>query len=112
MNWKIAVVGATGNVGREMLNVLAERLAGAEVAALASRKSMGVEVSFGERTLRCQDLAQYDFRGTDIVLMSAGGVVSKEWSPKIARAGAVVRASASAARERASLIPPASPGPG
>ena len=98
MNWKIAVVGATGNVGREMLNVLAERLAGAEVAALASRKSMGVEVSFGERTLRCQDLAQYDFRGTDIVLMSAGGVVSKEWSPKIARAGAVVIDNSSAWR--------------
>ncbi|BCW87427.1 Aspartate-semialdehyde dehydrogenase 2 [Alphaproteobacteria bacterium SO-S41] len=98
MTWKIAVVGATGNVGREMLNVLAERIPGLNIVALASRKSMGVQVSYGEKILKCQDLAQYDFTGTDVVLMSAGSAVSKEWSPKIAKAGAVVIDNSSAWR--------------
>src|SRR6266852_2170422 len=91
MGYKVAVVGATGNVGREMLNILDERKFPAdEVVALASRRSMGVEVSYGDRTLKVKALEHYDFSDVDICLMSAGGAVSKEWSPKIAAAGAVV----------------------
>jgi aspartate-semialdehyde dehydrogenase len=91
MGFSVAVVGATGNVGREMLAILAEREFPAdEVVALASRKSMGVEVSFGDRTLKVKALEHFDFSGIDICLMSAGSAVSKEWSPKIAAAGAVV----------------------
>lgn len=91
MSWKVAVVGATGNVGREMLNILAEReFPASEVVALASRKSVGKEVSYGDATLRCKALENYDFRGTDIVLMSAGSTVSSEWSPKIGAMGPVV----------------------
>jgi aspartate-semialdehyde dehydrogenase len=99
MGYKVAVVGATGNVGREILSVLDERAFPAdEVVALASRRSMGTEVSFGDRTLKCKDLAQYDFSGTDLCLMSAGGEVSKEWSPRIAAQGAVVIDNSSAWR--------------
>ena len=91
MGFKVAVVGATGNVGREMLGILAERSFPAdEVIALASRKSMGVEVSYGDRTLKCKTLDHYDFSDVDICLMSAGSAVSKEYSPKIAAKGAVV----------------------
>jgi aspartate-semialdehyde dehydrogenase len=99
MGYKVAVVGATGNVGREMLDILAERRFPAdEVVALASRRSMGVEVSYGEKTLKAKALEQYDFSDVDICLMSAGGSVSKEWSPKIAAAGAVVIDNSSAWR--------------
>src|ERR1700731_2729727 len=91
MGYKVAVVGATGNVGREMLNILDERKFPAdEVVALASRRSQGVEVSFGDRQLKVKALEHYDFSDVDICLMSAGSAVSKEWSPKIAAAGAVV----------------------
>jgi aspartate-semialdehyde dehydrogenase len=91
MGYSVAVVGATGNVGREMLGILAERSFPAdEVVALASRRSQGVEVSYGDRTLKVKALEHFDFSGTDICLMSAGSAVSKEWSPKIAAAGAVV----------------------
>jgi aspartate-semialdehyde dehydrogenase len=91
MGYKVAVVGATGNVGREMLQILEERSFPAdEVVALASRRSQGVDVSFGDQTLKCKALDHYDFRDVDICLMSAGSSVSKEWSPKIAAAGAVV----------------------
>ena len=91
MGYKVAVVGATGNVGREMLDVLAEREFPAdEVVALASRRSLGTEVSYGEKTLKCQDLENYDFAGTDLCLMSAGSTVSKEWSPRIGQQGCVV----------------------
>ena len=91
MGYKVAVVGATGNVGREMLNILAEREFPAdEVVALASTRSIGTEVSFGDATLKCQALDHYDFTGTDIALMSAGGSVSGEWSPKIGQQGCVV----------------------
>jgi aspartate-semialdehyde dehydrogenase len=91
MSYKVAVVGATGNVGREMLSVLSERqFPFSEVVALASTKSVGVDVSFGDGTLKVKALDYYDFKDTDIVLMSAGGKVSKEWSPKIAAQGAVV----------------------
>ncbi|SDP58327.1 aspartate-semialdehyde dehydrogenase [Filomicrobium insigne] len=91
MGYKVAVVGATGNVGREMLNVLAEREFPAdEVIALASRRSLGKEVSFGDSVLKCRDLETYDFSQTDLCLMSAGSSVSKEWSPKIGAQGCVV----------------------
>src|SRR6187551_2124664 len=99
MGYKVALVGATGNVGREMLNILDERKFPAdEVVALASRRSVGVEVSFGDRTLKCKALEHYDFSDIDICLMSAGGSVSKEWSPKIGAAGAVVIDNSSAWR--------------
>src|SRR5580704_15109768 len=99
MGYNVAVVGATGNVGREMLNILAERSFPAdEVVALASRRSLGTEVSFGDRTLTVKALEHLDFSGVDICLMSAGGDVSKEWSPKIAAAGAVVIDNSSAWR--------------
>src|SRR5215213_2603662 len=91
MGYKIAVVGATGNVGREMLNILSEREFPAdEVHAIASRRSLGAEVSYGNQTLRCKDLEQFDFSGIDFCLMSAGSAVSKEWSPKIGAKGALV----------------------
>ena len=91
MGFKVAVVGATGNVGRAMLDILAERgFPADEVVALASRRSMGTEVSYGDRTLKCKTLDHYDFSDVDICLMSAGSAVSKEWSPKIAAKGAVV----------------------
>jgi aspartate-semialdehyde dehydrogenase len=91
MGYKVAVVGATGNVGREMLNILAEREFPAdEVVALASRKSIGQEAAYGDRTLKVKALEHYDFSDVDICLMSAGSGPSKEWSPKIAAAGAVV----------------------
>ncbi|MFC7052305.1 aspartate-semialdehyde dehydrogenase [Hansschlegelia quercus] len=91
MGYRIAVVGATGNVGREMLSILEEReFPVDEIVALASRRSQGTEVSFGDRVLKCQTLETFDFSKTDICLMSAGGAVSKEWSPKIAAQGAIV----------------------
>jgi len=99
MGFKVAVVGATGNVGREMLNILDEREFPAdEVVAIASRKSLGTEVSFGDATLKVKALEHYDFSDVDICLMSAGGSVSKEWSPKIAAQGAVVIDNSSAWR--------------
>jgi aspartate-semialdehyde dehydrogenase len=91
MGYKVAVVGATGNVGREMLNILAEREFPAdEVHALASRKSIGVEVSYGDQVLKCKDLETFDFSKVDFCVMSAGSSVSKEWSPKIGALGCIV----------------------
>jgi aspartate-semialdehyde dehydrogenase len=91
MGFKVAVVGATGNVGREMLDILAERRFPAdEVVAIASRRSQGVDVSYGDKTLKVKALEHYDFSDVDICLMSAGSAVSKEWSPKIGAQGAVV----------------------
>jgi aspartate-semialdehyde dehydrogenase len=99
MGFKIAVVGATGNVGREMLSILAERAFPAdEVVALASRRSQGSEVSYGDKILKTKTLDTYDFSDVDLCLMSAGGEVSKEWSPKIAAQGAVVIDNSSAWR--------------
>ncbi len=99
MGFKVAVVGATGNVGREMLDILAERrFPVAEVVALASSRSIGTEVSFGDKTLKCKVLETYDFTGTDICLMSAGGTVAKEWAPRIAARGCVVIDNSSAWR--------------
>jgi len=91
MGYKVAIVGATGNVGREMLNVLADRkFPVSELVPLASRRSIGTQVSFGDTTLKCRDLETFDFKGTDFCLMSAGSAVSKEWSPRIGAQGAVV----------------------
>jgi len=99
MGYKVAVVGATGNVGREMLAILAERdFPADEVVAIASRKSQGVECSFGDKTLKAKALDHFDFSDVDICLMSAGGAVSKEWSPKIGARGAVVIDNSSAWR--------------
>jgi aspartate-semialdehyde dehydrogenase len=83
MGYRVAVVGATGNVGREMFNILEEvKFPVDKMHAIASRKSIGVEVSFGNQILRCEDLEQFDFSTVDIVLMSAGGSISKEWGEK------------------------------
>jgi aspartate-semialdehyde dehydrogenase len=99
MGYKVAIVGATGNVGREMLSILAERgFAADEVVALASRRSLGTEISYGERILKVKALENYDFAATDLCLMSAGSAISKEWSPKIAAQGAVVIDNSSAWR--------------
>ncbi|HSG96257.1 MAG TPA: aspartate-semialdehyde dehydrogenase [Afifellaceae bacterium] len=99
MSYTIAIVGATGNVGHEMLDILDERgFPADEVIALASRRSQGKEVSFGEKTLKVQALESFDFSGVDIALMSAGGAVSKEFSPKIAARGCVVIDNSSAWR--------------
>jgi len=101
MGYKVAVVGATGNVGREMLNILAEREFPAdEIAVLASSRSVGAELDFGEtgRTLKCQNLEHFDFRGWDMCLMSAGSDISKVWGPRIAEAGCTVIDNASCFR--------------
>jgi len=92
MTYKVAVVGATGNVGREILQTLSERkFPVSEVVALASRKSVGREVSFGDtKTLKVQALEYYDFTNTDIALFSPGGKVSAEYAPKAAAAGCIV----------------------
>ena len=97
--YKVAIVGATGNVGREMLDILADRqFPVSEVVPLASSRSIGTEVSFGDKVLKCKHLDTYDFSDTDICLMSAGGSVSKEWSPKIGAQGCVVIDNSSAWR--------------
>lgn len=99
MSYRIAVAGATGNVGQEMLAILEERqFPASEVIPLASRRSVGKEVSYGDRLLKCKDLATFDFTGVDFCLMSAGGDVSKEWSPKIAAKGCIVIDNSSAFR--------------
>jgi aspartate-semialdehyde dehydrogenase len=92
MGFKVAVVGATGNVGREMLSILAEReFPASEVLAVASERSAGVEVSFGEDdVLKVQDLDKFDFKGVDIALFSPGAKVSAVHAPRAAKAGAVV----------------------
>ena len=99
MGYKVAIAGATGNVGREMLDILSERgFPADEVVALASSRSAGTEVSFGDKTLKVKVLENYDFSDTDICLMSAGGSVSKEWAPKIGAQGCVVIDNSSAWR--------------
>ena len=91
MGYKVVVVGATGNVGREMLNILAERQFPVdEIAALASRRSLGTEVSFGDQTLKTKDLDQFDFTGWDIALFAIGADATKQYAPKAAKAGCIV----------------------
>ena len=99
MGYRVAVVGATGNVGREMLNILEElEFPVDKIHAIASRKSIGVEVSFGDKIIKCEDIAQFDFSTVDVVLMSVSGAFSKEWSPKIGAAGPIVIDNSSAFR--------------
>ncbi len=91
MGYRIVVVGATGNVGREMLNILDEReFPIDDIAVLASRRSLGTDVSFGDRTLKCQDLDQFDFEGWDIALFAIGSDATKKYAPKAAASGCVV----------------------
>ena len=91
MGYRVAVVGATGNVGREMCNILEERQFPAdEVIALASRSSIGKEVAYGDKLLKVKALDDFDFTGTDIALFSAGGSVSAEYGPKAAEQGCIV----------------------
>ncbi|HFQ14838.1 MAG TPA: aspartate-semialdehyde dehydrogenase, partial [Rhodobacteraceae bacterium] len=91
MGYRVVVVGATGNVGREMLNILAEReFPVDEVAALASRRSLGSEVSFGDVTLKCQDLDSFDFEGWDMALFAVGSEATAKYAPRAAGAGCVV----------------------
>jgi len=99
MGYRVAVVGATGNVGREMLNILEERMFPAdEVTAVASRRSLGTEVTFGDRTLKTKALDDFDFTGYDIALFSAGGDIAREYAPKAAAQGCVVIDNSSAFR--------------
>ncbi|HSG56747.1 MAG TPA: aspartate-semialdehyde dehydrogenase, partial [Paracoccaceae bacterium] len=91
MGYKVAVVGATGNVGREMLNILDERQFPVdEIVALASRKSLGTEISFGDKTLKTKDLDTFDFTGWDIALFAVGSEATKIYAPKAAAAGCIV----------------------
>ena len=91
MGYRVVVAGATGNVGREMLNILAERQFPVdEIAALASRRSLGTEVSFGDTTLKTQDLDTFDFTGWDMALFAIGSDATKQYAPKAAKAGCVV----------------------
>ncbi|MEM9031272.1 MAG: aspartate-semialdehyde dehydrogenase, partial [Pseudomonadota bacterium] len=91
MGYRVAVVGATGNVGREMLNILAERQFPVdELVALASRKSLGTEVSFGDTTLKTKDLDTFDFEGYDIALFAIGSEATKTYAPRAANAGCLV----------------------
>ncbi|HEY3695671.1 aspartate-semialdehyde dehydrogenase [Phenylobacterium sp.] len=99
MGYRVAVVGATGNVGREMLNILEEVDFPVEkIHAIASRKSIGLAVSFGEKTIKCEDVEQFDFSTVDLVLMSVSGSFSREWAPKIGAAGPIVIDNSSAWR--------------
>ena len=99
MGYRVAVVGATGNVGREMLNILEEvNFPVDKMHAIASRKSIGVEVSFGEKTIKCEDVEQFDFSTVDVVLMSVSGSFSKTWAEKIGAAGPIVIDNSSAWR--------------
>jgi aspartate-semialdehyde dehydrogenase len=99
MGYRVAVVGATGNVGREMLNILEEvNFPVDKIHALASRKSIGVQVSFGDANIACEDIEQFDFSKVDLVLMSVSGSFSKEWSPRIGAAGPIVIDNSSAWR--------------
>ncbi|MEP5152442.1 aspartate-semialdehyde dehydrogenase [Planktotalea sp.] len=91
MGYKVVVVGATGNVGREMLNILDERAFPVdEIAVLASRKSLGTEVTFGEKTLTTKDLDTFDFTGWDIALFAVGSEATKQYAPVAAKAGCIV----------------------
>jgi aspartate-semialdehyde dehydrogenase len=99
MGYRVAVVGATGNVGREMMNILEEvKFPVDKLHAIASRNSIGVEVSFGDKILKCEDVEQFDFSTVDVVLMSVSGSFSKEWAPKIGAAGPIVIDNSSAWR--------------
>ncbi len=104
MSVRIAVLGATGVVGKEMLDILEERqFPASDVYALASRRSIGVEVSYGSKILRCKDVETFDFTKTDLVLMAAGSDTARAWAPKIVAAGALVIDNSSAFRMEADV---------
>jgi aspartate-semialdehyde dehydrogenase len=91
MGYRIAVVGATGNVGREMLNILEEvNFPVDRLHAIASRRSIGIEIGWKAGTVKCEDIETFNFSSVDIVLMSAGSAISKAWGEKIAAAGPIV----------------------
>ncbi|MEM9047309.1 MAG: aspartate-semialdehyde dehydrogenase [Pseudomonadota bacterium] len=91
MGYRIVVAGATGTVGREMLNILAERAFPVDdIAVLASRRSLGTEVSFDDRTLKTEDIENFDFKGWDIALFAIGSAATKSYAPRAAKAGCVV----------------------
>ncbi len=99
MSINVAVVGATGNVGREVLTILDERLFPiTEIHVLASRNSLGREISFGDKTLKCKDIETFDFTSVDLVFMATSGEMAKQWAPRIARDGALVVDNSSAFR--------------
>ena len=91
MGYNVAVCGATGNVGREMLNILAERLFPVdELTVLASRRSLGTECSFGDKTLKTKDLDTFDFKGVDIALFAVGSEATKKYVKKATDSGCIV----------------------
>jgi aspartate-semialdehyde dehydrogenase len=99
MGYRVAVVGATGNVGREMLNILEEvEFPVDEMHAIASRKSIGIDIGWKDGTIKCEDVAQFDFSRVDVVLMSVSGDFSREWAERIGRAGPLVIDNSSAWR--------------
>ncbi len=99
MGYRVAVVGATGNVGREMFNILEEvEFPVDKMHAIASRKSIGVEVGWKNGVIRCEDIEQFDFSRVDVVLMSVSGDFSRQWSPRIGKAGPLVIDNSSAWR--------------
>ncbi len=99
MGYRVAVVGATGNVGREMLNILEEvEFPVDKIHAIASRKSIGIEVGWKNGVIKCEDIEQFDFSTVDVVLMSVSGSFSKQWAPKIGAAGPIVIDNSSAWR--------------
>ena len=114
MGYRVAIVGATGNVGREMLVILDElKFPVDKLHALASRKSIGLDIEFGDHVVKCEDIEGFDFATVDLVLMSAGSEVSKAWSEKIGRAGAVVIDNSSAWRMHPDvplIVPEVNPG--
>jgi len=114
MGYRVVVVGATGNVGREMLNILAERQFPVdEIAALASRKSLGTEVSFGDTTLKTKDLDTFDFTGWDMALFAVGSEATKKYAPAAAKAGCTVIDNSSLYRydpEIPLIVPEVNPG--
>jgi aspartate-semialdehyde dehydrogenase len=99
MAYRVAVVGATGAVGREMLNILEELEFPVEkIHAIASRKSIGVEVGWRSGVIRCEDVEQFDFSSVDLVLMSVSSAFSREWAPRMGAAGPIVIDNSSAFR--------------
>ena len=100
MGYRVAIVGATGNVGREMLTILEElNFPVDKMHAIASRKSKGMDVAWGDKTIKCEDIEAFDWTTVDIVLMSAGGDVSRAWSEKIGKLGPIVIDNSSAFRK-------------
>ena len=114
MAYRVVVAGATGNVGREMLNILAERqFPVSEIAALASRGSLGTEVSFGDRTVKTGDLDTFDFSGWDMALFAVGADATKKYAPRAARAGCIVIDNSSLYRQDPAvplIVPEVNPG--